>query len=137
MVLVGYAITMARETLLHNLLFVVTRNHGRSAAPVNVLTRELLERLAFSLGDQKSGEATAKHKKSEDLHYMLEPGGVGGTSRRATVDEGSEDTLGNDGTNLSGSSRETVRGGTVTGREAFPRHHEGGGVGTEVEEELS
>lgn len=47
----------------------------------------------------------------------------------ATGAERSNETLGNDGTDLARSSGNTVRGGSVTGREAFSWHNEGGGAG--------
>lgn len=128
------AVTIASESLLSRLLVM---SQSGSAVPVMRLTREFLERLALGLGNQEGGKDTAKHEESEDLHDMLEPGGGGGTSRCTTVNERSEDTLSDDSTNFAGSSRETMRGGTVTSREALARHDEGGGIGTEVEEELS
>lgn len=111
-------------------------DHGRGVHEgVSVLTRQLLESLALSLGDEQTGEDTAQHEQSEDLHNMLEPGSVArvlGT----LVHQRAEDTLGNDGTDLAGGGRDTVGGGTVAGGEALAGHDEGGSVGAEVEEEL-
>lgn len=132
--LVRVAVTISSESLLGGLLVM---SESGSAVPVKVFAREFLEGLALGLGNQESGEDTAKHEESKNLHDVLEPRGVGGTSRSATVNERPEDTLSNDGADFARGSRETVRGGTVASREAFSRHDEGGGIGTEVEEELS
>jgi len=52
------------------------------------------------------------------------------------VDHLSETDLGDDGTELSGGSRDTVTGGSVSGGEDLTRDDEGGGVGSEVLEEV-
>lgn len=52
----------------------------------------------------------------------------GGRRRRKGVDV----HLGDDGTELAGTSRDTVGGGTVAGREHLTGDDEGGGVGSEV-----
>ena len=44
---------------------------------VSILSRQLLQGLALGLGDEQSGEDTAKHEQSEDLHNVVEPGGGG------------------------------------------------------------
>jgi len=103
------------------------------------LTRELLEGLALGLGDQKRGENTAQHEQREDLHNVVQPWAGSATSSTgldAASTERTEHTLRNDGTDLAGGGGEAVGGGAVTGWEAFTGDDEGGGVGTEVEEEL-
>lgn len=55
----------------------------------------------------------------------------------ATVSEGAEDTLRDDGTNLPSSSTDTVGGGAIPGWEALSGHNERSCVWSEVEEELS
>lgn len=100
------------------------------------LASKLLEGLALGLGDEERGEDTAKHEESEDLEDVVEPRrgvGLGGTANT----ERTNDDLSNDGTDLTGGGRETVRGGAVAGREALSGNDEGGGVGAEVEEELA
>lgn len=64
------------------------------------LTGEFLERLSLGLWDQKGGEDTAQHEQSVDLKDVVEPWrGVGLGSTADT--EGTNDDLGNDGTNFS------------------------------------
>ena len=70
---------------------------------------------------------------------MVQPwgsSGTGSTRSSTTSSERTEDDLCDDGADLPGGGGETVRGGTVTGWEAFTRNNEGGRVGTEVEEKL-
>lgn len=55
----------------------------------------------------------------------------------AAVSEGTEHTLRDDGTDLSSSSTDTVRGRAIPGWEALPGHNERGCVWPEIEEELS
>lgn len=97
---------------------------------------KLLEGLALGLGDEERSEDTEEHEESEDLEDVVQPGrSVSGSGAANT--EGTNDDLSNDGTDLARGGRDTVRGGTVAGREALARNDEGGGVGTEVEEELA
>lgn len=103
---------------------------------VVILTRELLKSLAGSLGNEEGGGTAEKHEEGKDLEDVVEPrGGVGLGGTTGT--ETGNGTLTNDGTNLTGGGRDTVRGRTVTGREDFTRNDEGGCVGAKVEEELS
>lgn len=111
-------------------VLVVFRSSGN-------LTSKLLEGLALGLGDKERGEDTAKHEQSEDLEDVVEPRGLVTGGLGTTDTERSNDNLGNDGTDLTGSGRKTVRSGAVAGREALSRDDEGGGIGTEVEEELA
>ena len=132
------------EGLSHRLLSglslgVVLRALGLGLAAVTVelrvvlggagnLTSELLEGLTLGLGNEKSGEDTTEHEESEDLEDVVEPRrGVGGGG--ATDTKGTDEDLSDDGTDLAGSSGETVGGGTVAGRETLARDDEGGGVG--------
>ncbi len=94
------------------------------------LTGQLLERLALSLGDQQGGENTAEHEEGEDLHDVVEPGRGGAAWGGAAGPKGAEDDLGDDGADFARGGGETVRGGAVTGREAFAGYDEGGGVRT-------
>lgn len=100
-------------------------------------TGELFKGLALRLGDQEGGEDSAKHKEGENLHDVVDPRGRVVFGRVALGLEGAEHALGDDGADLAGGGRETVRGGPVACRETFAGHDEGGGVGAEVEEELS
>lgn len=102
---------------------------------VSVLTGQLLEGLALGLGDEESGEDTAQHEQSEDLHNVLEPGSGRGVLG-ATVNQRAKHTLGDNGANLARGGRDTVGGGTITGREALSGDDESGSVRAEVEEEL-
>jgi len=101
------------------------------------LASKLLESLSLGLGDQKSGEDAAKHEEGEDFHDVGEPWVGVGLGWVALGSERTEYGLCDDGTDLAGSCRETMRGRSVAGWEAFSRNDEGGGVGSEVEEELS
>ena len=129
---------LTRRLLLWNTngRFAVTSSLGVVVRGTWDLASELLERLSLGLRDQQRSEAAAKHKEGEDLHDVVEPwiwvllGWVAFGSERA------EHSLGNDSTNLSGGSRDTVRCRSVSGREAFSWHNKCGGVGSEVEEEL-
>jgi hypothetical protein len=71
---------------------------------------KIFERSALGLGDQKGGEDTREHKCREDLHDVVEPwaGVLGG--RLSANAKGRNSTLSDDGTNLSGGSRDSVRG---------------------------
>lgn len=51
--------------------------------------------------------------------------------------ERTEDDLCDDGTDLAGGGGKAMRGRSVSGWEAFTGYDEGGGVGSEVEEELA
>lgn len=95
---------------------------------VVVLTAELFKSLAGSLGDEPGGEAAEKHEEGVNLENVVHPGSrvvLGG----ALGAEGSNGTLADDGADLAGSGRDTVRGGTVTGGEDLTGNDKGGGVG--------
>ena len=97
---------------------------------------KLLEGLALGLGNEEGSEDTEEHEESEDLEDVVQPRrSIGGSGAADT--ERSNDDLSDDGTNLARSSRDTVRGRAVAGREALAGNDEGCGVGTEVEEELA
>lgn len=100
-------------------------------------TSKLFQSLSLGLWNQHGGEDTAKHEESEDLHDVVHPRCRVVLGDVTLCLEGSKHTLGNNGANLAGGSRETVRGGSVTGREAFSRNDESSGVRSKVEEELS
>jgi hypothetical protein len=55
-----------------------------------------------------------------------------GQQRTGTNGESETYDLGDDGTELAGSSRDSVGGGTVASREDLSGDDEGGGVGSEV-----
>ena len=102
-------------------------------------TSQLLKSLALGLRNEERSEDTAQHKEREDLHDVVEPWGGSGSGRTGfstSCSERTKDDLCDDGTDFSGSGRDTVGGGTVAGGETFTRHNESGGVGAEVEEEL-
>lgn len=94
-----------------------------------ILTAELLKSLAGRLGDEEGGEATEKHEESVNFQDVIHPRGsvILGSTAGA---EGGNGTLSNDGANLSGSSRDTVRGRSVAGGENFTRNDESSSVGT-------
>lgn len=98
-------------------------------------TRKLFERLALRLGDEEGGEDTAQHEQREDLQDVVEPwravflGGAAGTER-------TDETLGDDCTDLAGGGGDTMTSGPVSCGEALAGNDESGGVGAEVEEEL-
>lgn len=101
-----------------------------------VLSSKALQGTALSLGNEQSREDATKHEECEDLHDVIEPRAVRSSLGSAFVDQGAKHTLGDDCTNLARCGTDAMGGGTVSGREAFSRHNEGGRVGTEVEEEL-
>ena len=94
------------------------------------LAGQLLERLPLRLRDEQRGEDTAQHEEREDFHDVVQPGGVGRAGRRTLLTERAEDALGHNGADLAAGGRETVRGGSITGWEAFSRDNEGGRVGS-------
>ena len=92
------------------------------------LTSKLLEGLALGLGDEESGEETEKHEEREDLEDVVEPWGGCRSCWCAALAEGSDDDLGDDGTDFAGGGGDTVGGRAVAGREAFSRDDESGSV---------
>lgn len=72
------------------------------------------------------------HEKSEDFHKMVDPG-VGSSF----VLQCAGHSLSHDGANLTGTSGDTVSCGSVSRREDFTRYNKGGGVGSEVLEEVA
>lgn len=135
--------------VLHNLIRRRSRS-PRLQIPVMVSRRvrvivgstrdfasKFLEGLALGLWDESSGEDTAQHEEGEDLKDVVEPRAFGGAGRGTLLTEGTEDALGDDGADLAGGGGEAVGGGAVAGWEALAGNDEGGGVGAEVEEELS
>ena len=54
-----------------------------------------------------------------------------------SVSQGSDQSLGDDGTDFTGSSTHTVGGRTISRREDFTRNDESRGVGTEILEEIA
>lgn len=120
------------------LLVIQVVVHG--VVVVLVLTRKLLECLALRLGDQECREDSDQHEESEDLHDVVQPwrgSSAAGASLGTSRAQRSDQDLGNDGTELSGSSRDTVRGRPVTRGEYFTRDDERGSVGSEVLEEVA
>jgi hypothetical protein len=73
------------------------------------LPGQLLESLALGLGDQESGEDTAQHEQSVDLHDVVEPGALVCGSCAADA-EGSDEDLGDDGADFAGGSGDAVGG---------------------------
>jgi len=94
------------------------------------LTGELLESLALGLWDEESGEDTHEHEESEDLHDVVEPWTWVGGGDDTTDTQRSDGSLGDDSADLARGSRNTVRGGTITGWETFSWNNECGGVWT-------
>lgn len=68
---------------------------------------KILQSPPLCLRDEQSGEDTSEHESREDLHDVVEPG-VGLLRGSTTSAERSNGTLGDDGTNLAGASRDTV-----------------------------
>jgi len=101
------------------------------------LTSEFLEGLSLGLRNEQSGEDTAEHEEGKDLHDVVEPWGRVGRGWVTLGSERAEHALGDDGTNLAGGGRNTVRGRSVAGGETLARNDEGGRVGSEVEEKLA
>lgn len=102
----------------------------------NFLSGKALQSASLGFGNKQSCKDAAKHEECEDLHDMVEPRAVGSSLWSTFVDEGPKHALCDDCTDLASRGTDAVGGGTVPGREAFPRHNKGGRVGTEVEEEL-
>ena len=100
-----------------------------------LLASKLLEGLALGLGDQESSSDTEKHEESVDLHDVVEPARGVGFALLACA-QGADGNLGDDGADLSGTGRDTVRRRAITSGEALARHDKGRGVWTKVEEEL-
>lgn len=94
-----------------------------------ILTTELLEGLAGSLGNEQSSEATDEHEKSIDLENVVHPGCriLSGSTMRTESGDG---TLADDGSDLARGSRDTVASGTVARWEGLTGDDEGCGVGT-------
>ena len=107
---------------------VVTRSDGIIVAGARHLTGQLLERLPLRLGDEVCGKEAAEHEEGEDLHHVVEPGGVGRARRCALLAQGAEDALGDDGADFPRGSRYAVGGRAVAGGEAFSGDDESGCV---------
>lgn len=97
---------------------------------------QVLKSAALGLRDEESGEDTGEHEGGEDLHDVVEPRALVRVGDVAAGSERSNGTLGDDGTDLARSSRDTVRGRPVAGGEALAGHDEGGSVRSPVEEQL-
>lgn len=114
---------------------IVTSSRGVVLGCSGDLASKLLEGLALGLGDEEGGEDTAEHEESKDLEDVVQPRrSVSGGG--ATDTERTDESLGDDGTDLAGSGGDTVGSRSVASREALSGDDEGGGVGAEVEEEL-
>lgn len=101
-----------------------------------MLTRQLFESAALGLGNQPGGENATEHETTEDLHDMIEPGRSPRTRLGTLVDQGTEDTLCDDGTDFAGGCADAMRGRAVASWEAFAGHDEGSCIGAKVKEEL-
>ena len=97
---------------------------------------QILKSAALGLRNEQGGEDTREHEGGKDLHDVVEPWAGVGLGDVATGAERRNGSLGDDGTDLSGPSGDTVGGRAVAGGEALSRHDEGGGVGTPVKEQL-
>ena len=109
---------------------MMARGDGIIVGRSGHLAGQLLERLPLRLGDEQCGEDTAQHEERKDLHHVVQPGRVGRAGWRTLLTERAEDALGHDGADLAAGGRETVRCGSVAGREAFTRDDESGCVGS-------
>lgn len=96
---------------------------------VIILAAEFLKCLASSLGNEEGSKATEKHEKSIDLKNVVHPGSLIVLGSTTGTKDG-DGALANDGSNLAGGGRDTVRGGSVAGGEDFTGDNEGGSVGT-------
>lgn len=101
-----------------------------------ILTRQLLKSTALGLGNQPSSKNTTEHETTEDLHDMVEPGRSARARLGTLVDQGTEDTLCDDGTDLAGGCADSMRGRAVASWETFAGHDEGSCIGAKVKEEL-
>src|SRR5437773_8593085 len=72
------------------------------------------------------------HKQRKDFHDMIQPG-----IRSSSISQWSYQSLCNDSANLSGSSTDTMRSRTISGREDFSRNDKSSGVRTEVLEKVA
>lgn len=70
----------------------------------------------------------SRSRKTIDHLHMLKESTL--TDRASNILELRKSNLGNDGTKLPGSSRDTVSGRSVTGRENLSRNYKSGCVGT-------
>ena len=77
------------------------------------------------------------YEESEDLHDVVEPWRWVCCGWVTLHSERTKHSLGDDSTDLARSGRKTVRGRSISCWEAFSWDDEGGGVGSEVEEELA
>ena len=118
-----------------------------------LLVGHLFQCLSFRLRKKESREDTSKHEEGENLQ-AVKRGGDASTKRdwienrksdvhvlhemvlAANVFELCKANLRNDGTEFPACSRNTMRSGTITGRERLSGDDEGCGVGTEVLEEV-
>lgn len=92
------------------------------------LASQLLESLALRLWNQQCRCDTEQHEEGENLDDVVEPWrGIGlGCAANA---EGTDEGLGDNGTDLARGGRDTVRGGSVAGWEALARNNKGCRVG--------
>lgn len=72
------------------------------------------------------------HEQGKDFHYMVQPG-----IRTTSVSQGADQSLRDDSTDFTRSSRNTVSSRTVSCGEDFSRNDESSGVGTEILEEVA
>lgn len=99
-------------------------------------TRQLLQCLSLRLGNEAACENASEHERRVDLHDMVEPRRVRRARLSAPCSEGTDENLCDNGTNLSGSRRDSVGRASVPSWEDLTRYNKGRCVGTEVEEEL-
>lgn len=93
-------------------------------------------RFTLRLWNEQSCEDTRKHEGREDLHNVVEPG-IGVLGGGTTGAERGNGTLGDDGTNLTRASGNSVRCRSVASWKALARNNESGGVGSPVEKQLN
>lgn len=103
---------------------------------VVVFLANLLQSHSLGLRNQERCETSKQHEKSEDLDNVRKETVlvVLGTS---VVHQSTKTRLGNNGTNLTGGSRNTVGRRSVSGWETLTWDNESGGVGAKVLKELT
>lgn len=94
---------------------------------------QFFQGLSLGFWDTEGGQHTEQHEKSKDLHDVVQPTSLlQALGNTATVLQGTNTGLCNDGTDFTGSGRQTVSSGSVSGWVTLTWDNEGGGVWTKV-----
>lgn len=95
-----------------------------------VFATQFFEGLPLGLRDAEGRKDTEEHEQSVDLEHVVQPGAA------VPVTQGGNGALADDGADLAGGGRDTVRGRSVASGEYLTGDDEGCHVRAEVEEEL-